>query len=125
MTPEQINELTIVVDGIAAPLSRGDLPSAQAELATVEPERLADVLERLDGRRRAVAYRLLPKDHALRVFEDLSPNLQGELIGDLRDAEVAQIFAISIPTTVPGSSTSCRRRWRRDFCAGCPAASGR
>ncbi|KAA9085490.1 magnesium transporter [Microbacterium radiodurans] len=93
MTPEQINELTIVVDGIAAPLTRGDLPSARAALATVEPERLADVLERLDGRRRAVAYRLLPKDHALHVFEDLSPNLQGELIGDLRDAEVAQIFA--------------------------------
>lgn len=92
MTPEQINELTIVVDGIAAPLSRGDLPSAAAALADVEPERLAEVLERLDGRRRAVAYRLLPKDHALQVFEALSPNMQGELIGDLRDAEVAHIF---------------------------------
>jgi len=93
MTPEQTRDVMSLVDSIAAPLGVGDLTTASAVLASAPADRLVAALERLAPRERAVAYRLLPKDRALTVFEDLSPGLQGDLVQGLRDAEVAAIFA--------------------------------
>lgn len=74
-------------------LSRNDLALADAEAAKLTVAQTVDVLERLPDKPRAVLYRLLPKDRALQVFEDLSPVLQGKLITGLQEEDVAAAFA--------------------------------
>jgi magnesium transporter len=57
-----------------------------------------DVLEiarefsRLDLEHWAVAFRLLPKERALRVFEEMDPSEQGRLIATLRMERVLELF---------------------------------
>lgn len=92
MSPEQIREQTLA-DDVARALDDGDLTAASAVLAGAPTDETVAALERLDRRRRAVAFRLLAKDRALAVFEDLSPLLQSDLLHALQDAEVAAIFA--------------------------------
>ena len=53
---------------------------------------IADELARLPSDRRAVPFRLLAKDRALEVFEQLDPSVQQELLENLREANVRQIF---------------------------------
>jgi magnesium transporter len=74
-------------------LAKGDLATADAVVTRLTPTQTVDVLERLPALQRAVVYRLLPKDHASEVFEDLPPVLQKDLISALRDEEVAAAFA--------------------------------
>ncbi|MCL2455351.1 MAG: magnesium transporter [Micrococcales bacterium] len=93
MTSEQTRDVMSLLDIITAPLAANDLANVAAALASAPTEHLAPALERLDSHQRAITYRLLPKDRALEVFEELSPGLQGDLIQALRDAEVAAIFA--------------------------------
>ncbi|WP_208728309.1 magnesium transporter [Oceanidesulfovibrio indonesiensis] len=52
----------------------------------------ADELSRLGPEHRAVAFRLLPKDRALRVFEEMDPSEQGRLIATLRKEHVVELF---------------------------------
>ncbi|MGV9799104.1 magnesium transporter [Mycobacterium sp. NPDC003449] len=66
------------------------LTSAVRPLTTAQ---VVDVLERLDSKRRAVLYRLLAKDRALEVFENLDASLQGDLVVALKDDDVAALFA--------------------------------
>ncbi|MGY1749412.1 magnesium transporter [Modestobacter sp. SYSU DS0511] len=54
---------------------------------------VVDELERLDPAARAVAFRSLPKDRALAVFEDLDPSLQRELVDELREESTAELVA--------------------------------
>ncbi len=93
MTPEQTRDLNPLLDHIADSLASHDLTGLSVALAMAPTEQIVEALERLSQRQRAVAYRLLPKNRALAVFEDLTPGLQGELVQALRDAEVAAIFA--------------------------------
>lgn len=74
-------------------LEAGDLPAADAEGKRLSPARAADVIERLPSAQRAVLFRLLPKNQAAEVFEDLAPVLQRELVDSLRDEEVTAVFA--------------------------------
>jgi len=93
MTLDQTSDVMSLVDDVTAALDAADLTTASAVLAAAPADLLVAALERLSPRERAVAYRLLPKDRALVVFEDLSPGLQGDLVQGLRDVEVAAIFA--------------------------------
>ncbi len=74
-------------------LNMGDLATADAEVKRLTPAQTVDVLERLPGKQRAVLYRLLPKEQAAEVFEELAPALQKNLISGLKDEEVASVFA--------------------------------
>lgn len=74
-------------------LAAGDLATADAEAKRLTPARTIGVLERLPAKQRAVLYRLLPKEQASEVFEDLPPPLQKDLISSLQDEEVAAAFA--------------------------------
>ena len=77
-----------------APLARaGDVRALRSALSGLDVPGVVDELERLDAVSRAVAFRALPKDLALEVFEDLDPSLQSELIDGLRDDAVAELFA--------------------------------
>ncbi len=72
------------------PLS--DLAALREALFALRVHEVVALLGRVDSRRRAVLFRLLPKDRAVAVFEDLDPGLAGELLGDLRDERVGQLI---------------------------------
>jgi magnesium transporter len=52
---------------------------------------VVDELERVDDLTRALAFRALPKDRALAVFEDLDPSVQSDLIAGLRERTVLDL----------------------------------
>lgn len=93
MTDEQAYAPTTVIDTITASLQNEDLTTLSAAVGGLSTIQIVDALERLSARQRAVAYRLLPKQTALEVFESLEPSLQGELVSALQDTEVAALFA--------------------------------
>jgi magnesium transporter len=66
---------------------------ARRDLTGMRPFQLAAELTRLDRTQRALAFRLLPKDLALAVFEALDPPVQGELLDGLRDEAVREFVA--------------------------------
>jgi len=69
-----------------------DLELIDRWLAQADTVEIAEELARLPRERRAVPFRLLAKDRALDVFEQLDPSVQQELLDGLRDANVRQIF---------------------------------
>ena len=75
----------------------GDLRALQEHLTGLPVPAVVDELERMDSFPRAVAFRTLPKDRALAVFEDLDPPLQRELVAELRDDGVAGLVAAMDP----------------------------
>jgi magnesium transporter len=82
-----------VVLAVEEQLREGDLAGLDARLERLSAQAIVDILERLGPRDRAVAYRLLPKDMALEVFEALHATLQRDLVAGLKDEEVAFLFA--------------------------------
>src|SRR5690606_32624444 len=58
------------------------------QLVAMRPFDVAEELTRLGGTDRALAFRLLPKDLAVGVFEALDPPVQGALLEGLRDESV-------------------------------------
>lgn len=74
-------------------LAEQNLPGVTSALAPLPVDDAIEVLERLGMKQRALAYRLLPKDRALEVFEGLDAALQSEIVQGLKDEEVASVFA--------------------------------
>lgn len=74
-------------------LRAGSLDQVRRALARERPFDLAEELTRLAGPQRAVAFRLLPKDLALEVFEALDAPAQGELLTELREEPVRELIA--------------------------------
>jgi magnesium transporter len=74
-------------------LNDGDLVGLDARLKQLSVPEIVDILERLGGAERAIAYRLLEKDLALEVFESLDATLQRDLVTGLKDDDVAALFA--------------------------------
>jgi magnesium transporter len=83
------------MDNLDRRLREGAWDLARRELVQMRPFDLAGELTRLDRTERAVAFRLLPKDLALSVFEALDPPVQGELLDGLRD-EAAREFVATL-----------------------------
>lgn len=54
---------------------------------------IAEEIARLDDEQRAVAFRMLPKERALHVFEIMDPAEQGKLLSSLRVYPVAELFS--------------------------------
>lgn len=86
-------DVTALIDMINSLVENRDLVGVADVMSSATSDQIADVLERAPIRQRAVVYRLLPKEQAIKVFEQLSPTMQGDLIRGLRDSEVATIFA--------------------------------
>ena len=74
-----------------------DLDAVSRWLADRSSVVVAEELGRISGAEQAVAFRLLPKDRALDVFEYLDPVHQAELLDALRDDHVTEIFASLAP----------------------------
>jgi magnesium transporter len=81
------------VDDLNSLARAGDLRGVKAALAEEDVPTVVDELERLDAVTRAVAFRALPKDMALAVFEDLDPALQSELLDTMRQETVTELIA--------------------------------
>jgi magnesium transporter len=69
----------------------GDLEGLRSALSGHDVPAVVDELERVDDLTRALAFRALPKDRALAVFEDLDPAVQGDLIAGLREPTVLDL----------------------------------
>ncbi len=76
----------------AAPSVNARVRRLQAALTELEVPETVKELSRLDTTDRALAFRFLPKDRALEVFEDLEPALQRELITGLRENATLEIL---------------------------------
>lgn len=61
-----------------------DLPGLERWVADHPPHEVADELARADGVRAALLFRLLDKDRALTVFEELDPPDQHKVLAELR-----------------------------------------
>lgn len=93
MTTAPIDHGGQLADALDSPLADTDLPRISELLTQADPDHVVTALERLSFRQRAVVYRLLPKDKALAVFESLDPQLQGDLVHALQDAQATSLFS--------------------------------
>ncbi len=73
-------------------LGQHDLAGISQALLPLNTSEVLEQLERLSTIDRAVAYRTLPKDQAMDVFERLDTALQADLVSGLKDADVAEVF---------------------------------
>ena len=85
-----IESMTTAIERV---LDGNDMAAAAALLEPLAIGEVIAVLERLDAKRGALVYRLLPKDEAVEVFERLDVAQQGDLVRALRDEEVSAVFA--------------------------------
>lgn len=74
-----------------------ELFELQHHLAELDVPAVVDELGRMDRVDRATAFRILDKDRALAVFEDLDPPLQRELLDALADSATAELFSALDP----------------------------
>ena len=93
MTPTQLQTVSEAADDIRHLIAQNDLAGASAVLTPLAVPELVEVVDRLGIDDAAIIYRLLAKARALEVFEALSPGTRGDLVGALRKAEVAALFA--------------------------------
>ncbi|WP_313404757.1 magnesium transporter [Aeromicrobium sp.] len=82
-----------VLESLRSSLSEEDLAAAADLLAGVAPQEVAAVLRRLPDDMAAVAFRLLAKERASEVFERAGRSAQRQLIEQLGEKEVLDVFA--------------------------------
>lgn len=87
---EELQEL--VRSQLQALLAQSNYEAAKAILIPVQPADIADVIESLPTRLQVVAFRLLPKDKAIYVYEHLEPSVQEALLEDFKHPDVLEIF---------------------------------
>lgn len=78
---------------LAALADAGDVRGLRNALADSSTSEIVDELERLDRVNRAVAFRALPKNQAINVFEFFDPTLQTEILDGLREEATIDLFA--------------------------------
>lgn len=71
----------------------GDLTGLRAILRGANLPVVVDELERMAPPQRATAFRLLPKENGVRVFQMLDPAVQADLLGELRHRDVSRLIA--------------------------------
>jgi magnesium transporter len=74
-----------------------DLKSIKTLLNVLDPAEIANVVELLKEEQQALVYRLLPKDLALHVFEELEVDVQQSLIQSFRIDKAAEYFRFLEP----------------------------
>lgn len=78
-------------------LEERDLPGVQVWLSEHPPHEVADALARLDEVSAVVCFRLLDKDRALAVFEELDPVAQQSVLRGLRDQPFRDLVEAMAP----------------------------
>ena len=80
------------IDRIQEQLSEEEFAELSQQLNALGVSEIVRILGRLNRCRRAIVYRLLEKDLALRVFEALRPASQRDLLHSLQDHDTAELF---------------------------------
>ncbi|WP_025274289.1 magnesium transporter [Haloglycomyces albus] len=75
-----------------SPAAVDSLTSLRAQLGDISTVELAEELPRMEVSEQALRFRLLPKDRALAVFEELDPVHQQELLDALKDEYVRDLL---------------------------------
>ncbi|MGB3696647.1 MAG: magnesium transporter [Gordonia sp. (in: high G+C Gram-positive bacteria)] len=83
---------TLTAKDLQNAIDDGRLAHAGHELSQLAPQDAAALLDSMDSDDRTIAFRLLAKDDAVQVFDDLSPGAQAALIRSLGTAQVADAF---------------------------------
>ncbi len=78
---------------LARALDSNDVAGVSRVLQPLDLTQTLEQLERLNTLDRSLAYRTLPKDRAVGVFERLDAALQADLVSGLQEADVAEVFA--------------------------------
>ncbi|MFS8815865.1 MULTISPECIES: magnesium transporter [unclassified Synechococcus] len=73
-------------------LKENNLEQAKSLLLPVQPVDIAEVIGELPEAQQALAFRLLPKDLAIRVYEHLDIELQQTLLREFRSQEIQDIL---------------------------------
>nr|WP_290227997.1 magnesium transporter [Trichocoleus desertorum] len=81
----------LVRSQLQALLEQGNLPGAKALLVPVQAPDIAEAIEGLPETLQVIAFRLLPKDEAIEVYEYLDPSVQQALIEEFKRQEVLDI----------------------------------
>jgi magnesium transporter len=79
------------------PRSEGDLAALSTQARSLPVGELSYLVATSTAQRAAVLYRVLDKDTALSVFEDLTPADQAALVGALRSTETAELISALDP----------------------------
>jgi magnesium transporter len=79
-------------DNLKMLLETRQFDAAQALLKPMQSPDVADVIDALPEKLQAVAFRLLPKDEAIEVYEYLPPRVQQTLLEDFKNPEVLDII---------------------------------
>ena len=82
---------------LAKALAANDIAATSKVFHPLGTAETLEQLERLNTFDRALAYRTLPKDRAMEVFERLDASLQADLVAGLQEADVAEVFAAMSP----------------------------
>lgn len=72
-------------------LEQGNLGGAKALLVPVQPADIAEAIEELPEAQQVIAFRLLSKDEAIEVYENLNSSVQQSLIEEFKRQEVLDI----------------------------------
>lgn len=83
---------TLTAKDLHDAIDSGQLAALGGELSRLAPQDVAALLDASAEGHRTIAFRLLPKDDAVQVFDDLTPGAQAALINSLGTAEVADAF---------------------------------
>ncbi|HEY9861833.1 MAG TPA: magnesium transporter [Candidatus Obscuribacterales bacterium] len=81
----------LVRSQLQALLEQGNLPGAKALLVPVQAPDIAEAIEGLPETLQVIAFRLLPKDEAIEVYEYLDPSVQQALIEEFKRQDVLDI----------------------------------
>ncbi len=82
---------------LAKALAANDIAATSKVFHPLGTAETLEQLERLNTIDRALAYRTLPKDRAMEVFERLDASLQADLVAGLQEADVAEVFEAMSP----------------------------
>ncbi len=82
-------ERNIDVDALTELLSARKYSDVRAMLEPLPPIDIAELFCELDGRYRAMLFRILPKEQAANVFVEMDSDLQRALIGGFSDSELS------------------------------------
>lgn len=81
----------VVCNELQMMLDQGNLQEAKALLIPIQPVDVAEAIEGLPEAMQAIAFRLLPKDEAIEVYEYLDSSVQESLIEKFKHQEVLDI----------------------------------
>nr|WP_235928456.1 magnesium transporter [Nesterenkonia haasae] len=87
-----MTDMTEQLDDLADLIRDERLTDLRVALDELNTGDIVDFLERLGVKDRAVTFRLLPKDTAVHVFDQLDQALQHEIVEGLKDGDVAHFF---------------------------------